>query len=169
MFISKEGKFGGKVSIIDAFVVIAILVIGIGFFFRFISPPDRVITERHEIEYTMLVRSIRASTVRALQEYGYLSDGRTHEELGEIVGLTYVQALQEDARIDGTFGAFPVPDRYDVFLQVRVDGRVSETGYFTFQNRALTMGAANRIQTKHAATSGEIVFIRTVEEEPEPN
>ena len=168
MFINKEGKLFGKVSIIDVLVIVAILVVGIGFFLRFISPVARIVTTPEEIEYTLLVRSIRHTTRDAFMRADdqgrmmQLSDARTGEELGRIVSVMYEGAIQEDVLADGAFDAFPVPGRYDVFITVRVDGRWNQTGYYTFQNRALTMGSTSRIQTKYAASSGEIIEIGTV-------
>jgi len=162
-FITKEGKLFGKVSIIDIIAILAVIVLLVAGYLRLISPASRVITEPHEIEYVMLVRSVRGSTVRALRNFGLVSDGRTNEEMGEIIDLYTRPAFQEDALLDGTFHAFLMPDRYDVILTVRVSGRVNETGYYTFQNRALTRGYAGRIQTKHVFTSGEILEIRTID------
>ncbi|MCL2837651.1 MAG: DUF4330 domain-containing protein [Oscillospiraceae bacterium] len=171
MFMTKEGKLFGKVSIIDVFVIIAIIILAIGVYLQVISPAQRVVTEPSEIEYIMLVRAIRPATSDALrqsirdeglQRGGYISDARTGEELGVIVDVDPRPAYQEEAMADGSFGAFPVPGRYDVHVTVRIDGRVSETGFYTFQNRGLTMGSSSRFHSKYAATSGEIIAIRRV-------
>ena len=164
MFITKDGKFFGKVSIIDVIVVIAVIVLAVGFYFRIISPMERVVTTEQRIEYEIRVHAVRESTADALGNMGEIADFRTGEELGEIIGTEIDVALWEAAMADGNFVAYPVPDRHDVIVTVQVNGGVSDTGFFTFQNRPLAIGSHMRFMSKYAETSGEIISIRVVED-----
>jgi len=178
-FINKDGKLFGKISIIDAFVLLAIVVLLIGIYVRVISPSAGRPTISQEIEYEMLVRAIRLPSVRALQNAviqepaGFISDSRTGEDLGAIIDMRLdmrgdtTLAIWEGVMSDGEVVSRGVPDRFDVIVTVRVDGRISETGYFTHQNRALAVGSHINFQSRYSDTSGEILTIRRIEVEAE--
>jgi len=164
MFINKEGKLFGKISIIDVIVILAVMVIGIGGYLRFFAPNARLVAQPHEIEYVMRVHAVRRMSINALQQHGLIADMRTGEELGEIVNVTYEQAYWEIALIDGDYVSLPVPDRYNAIVTVRVDGRVSGTEFLTHQNRNLAIGTSIAIESKYASTSGEIIALRIAED-----
>jgi len=169
-FITKEGKLFGKVSVIDVFVLLAIVVLAFGIYARVISPARRIATTPYEIEYQVRVHGIRHSSLVALQNTvlqepaGEISDFRTGEELGAIVGMTFEQAYWDAARHDGSFERLPVPDRFDAIVTIRVDGRVSDTGYFTHQNRRMAVGSNVGFRSRYVETSGEIISIQRISE-----
>ena len=164
--INKEGKFFGKVSIIDVLVIIAIIIIGIGFYFRFFAD-SRAATTAVEIEYVIRVHSVRPASIGALERVeliqGQISDSRTEEEFGRIIRVEPEATFWEGALIDGSWISDPVPNRYDAIVTIRVDGRMNDMGYFTFQNRQLTVGSHITFHSKYADTSGEILEIRIVD------
>jgi len=168
-FINKEGKLFGKVSIIDAFVLLAIIILAIGIYVRVISPAARVVTISQEIEYEMKVHAVRRPTIVALQNTvlqepaNEIFDSRTGEHLGTIVAMTFEQTYWEVALLDGLHDTLPVPDRFDVTITVRVDGRIADTGYFTHQNRSLFVGSHIGFESRYANTSGEIMTIRRID------
>jgi len=169
MFINKEGKLFGKVSIIDAFVLLAIIILLIGIYLRVISPVQRVVTVPQQIEYEMRVHAVRRSTLLAIQNTirqepaNEISDRRTGEELGTIINMSFEPTRWDVALLDGTFDTLVVPDRFDATITIRVDGRVSETGYFTHQNRELAVGSQFGLQSRYVDTSGEIITIRRID------
>ena len=162
MFINNEGKFFGKVSIVDVLVVIVIAVLAAGIYFRLISPITRIVTTPQRIEYQMRIRAVRTPTIDALERRGAIADERTGEELGEIISAIPEPAYWTAVMLDGRVERLLIPGRQDVILTVQVDGRVNETGYLTYQNRALAVGTEIPIESKYALTTGEIISIRTM-------
>ena len=168
MIINKEGKLFGKLSIIDALVIIGVIVLLVGVWLRFFSPAARTIVTQGELEYVMRVHAVRPQSVVALQNVeriqGEVVDSRTGEALGRIISVVPEPTRWEMALIDGDWVYGYVPGRQDAIVTIRVDGRVSETGFLTFQNRSLAVASHIGILSKYADTTGEIMEIRLVED-----
>jgi len=158
MLINKEGKLFGKISIIDILVVLAILVGALGIYSRFFVSNQKVETSSSHIEYTMKIKEVRIGTVDALKNYGgVITDSTTKESLGEIVDVSYEDAVKSVETANGQLKTSPVPERYDVTLTVRVDGKINSSGFYTSTNQALAAGSS-----KAAKTSGTILDIYEV-------
>jgi len=168
MFIDEKGKLFGKVSIIDVIAVIVILGVGAVVGMKYIIPAGSgTVTKPQSFEHVIKIRGVRTFTIDAFEktraERGLAQDARTREELCEVVAVEYVQAMRSDVLMDGTYEEFEIPDRFDVFVTLRVDGgKANDTGYYTFQNREITVGSGIRVQTKYAASTGEIWAIREI-------
>jgi len=167
MIMNKEGKLFGKISIIDVLVIVAVIVIGIGFYLRFFGD-SRVITTNVELEYVIRVHSVRPTSVGALQRTaqieGVIFDPRTDEELGRVIQVRDEPTYWEAALLDGNWISGFVPGRFNAYVTVRVDGRVNETGYFTFENRSIAIGNHVAFQSRYSDTSGEIIAIQIIDD-----
>ena len=160
MLINKEGKLFGKISIIDIFVILAILVGAFGFYTRFFVSEKKVETAASHIEYTMKVKEVRIGTVNALKNYmGPVTDTTTKEYLGDIVNVAYTDSSKAVETTNGKMNASLVPERYDVTLTVRVDGKINASGFYTANNQALAAGSSYVFTTKAAKTTGTITDV----------
>lgn len=161
MFINKEGKFFGKVSIVDIFVVIAIVVAAFGVYSRFIKGNEKVSLSSGTIEYQMQVKKVRIGTVEALKKGGEVYDTETKEYMGEIIDAKEMPATEEQELLDGSIVLKEVPERYDAIITVRVDGRENDMGYYTNGNKGLYVGSNTIIASKFAKTTAEIISIQS--------
>ena len=161
MLINREGKLFGKVSIIDILVIIAVVILGLGFYVKFIAPSDTIVAQSQNIEYVMKVRDVRDTSVGAIEKGGPVYDSKTKEKMGEIVGVEYTGAVTQRALTDGSYVESEIPEKYDVYITVRTEGKANDTGYYTRQNKQLTAGSTFIINSKFAKTSAEIVEIST--------
>ncbi len=160
MFINKEGKLFGKISIIDIIVILAILVGAFGFYTRFFVSEKKVETAASHIEYTMKVKEVRIGTVNALKNYmGPVTDTTTKEYLGDIVDVTYTDSTKAVETTNGKMNASLIPERYDVTLTVKVDGKINDSGFYTANNQALAAGSSYVFTTKAAKTTGTITDV----------
>ena len=163
MFINKEGKLFGKISVIDIFVILVIIVAAFGVYTRFIAGNETVETNYSKIEYQMKVKKVREASVKALEKGGSIQDSITKEYMGEIVSVEAVPCMEEQKMADGTFVMSEVPERFDVYITLNVDGSSNKAGYYTKDNKNLCVGSSLIVSSKFAETTGEIISIGEIE------
>lgn len=163
MFIDKEGKLFGKVSIIDIIVILAIVVAAFGVYNRFASANSKVETVTQSIEYTMIVKGVRQGTVDALGKGGQVFEATTKEYFGEIVETDYAGAVDYEEMQNGEIKNVELPEKYDVTVTVRIDGKVNDSGYYTGSNAVLNVGSRHIFYSKYAKTTGEIMSVKEVQ------
>ena len=54
---------------------------------------------------------------------------------------------------DGTVARLEIPEEYDVYITVEVDGKSNDTGFYTQGNKFLAAGSTYTINTKYAVCS----------------
>lgn len=70
----KNGKIGGKVSIIDILVIILIIVVIGGIAVRYGSGITTAVESDKQFEYVLKVENVREYTVEALKRKGNVTD-----------------------------------------------------------------------------------------------
>lgn len=167
MIINKQGKLFGKVSIIDILAIVAVLVLVVGVYMRFVKPDATSVdtgVSSSVFEYDIDVNAVRIGTVEALKAGGPVMDVTTKEEMGEIVSVAERPAYDTHVMADGTYRNAEVPDRYDVTVTVRVNGKISADGFYTKQNKQIAPGSSYTFAGKLAQTSGIVSDVREVTE-----
>ena len=66
----KNGKIGGKVSIIDILVVVLVVAVIVGIVARYGSSVTGAVKSNKQFEYVLKVESVRQYTVDALEKKG---------------------------------------------------------------------------------------------------
>lgn len=163
MFINKEGKLFGKISIIDIVVVLAIVVLAFGLYVRFGGGDEAMVsTQKQQIEYTLLVKNVRIGTVEALQQLGPITNATTKEYTGDITNVTFDDAVDTRELTNGTIAETSLPERYTATVKVCVDGKVNNSGYYTSTNQPINVGSTLYFTSKFANTSGVIIDVREI-------
>lgn len=161
--INKDGKLFGKISIIDILVILVIVIAAFGVYTRFFMGNEKVETASSRIEYTMKVSEVRQGTVDALKNFkGEVYDDTTKEFLGEITEVTYRDAVKAVEMATGELKDSVIPERYDAFVTIRVDGKINASGYYTANNQPIAAGSNVVIYSKAAKTTGTIVDVYEV-------
>lgn len=161
--INKQGKLFGKVSIIDILAAAAIILIIAGVYFKFIAPSETVVTDSHSLEYTMKFREVRIHSAEAFQKKGPVVDSKTHEDMGEIVSVIYEPSVVTRDLPDGRIAEIRIPEKYDVSVTMRVDGKQNDSGYYTQKdNKIIGVGSRTTVDTKYVKCYGEIVDVKGV-------
>lgn len=162
--INRQGKLFGKISIIDILAIVAVVLIVLGVYIKFFAPSGEVVTSGHKIEYTMKFSEVRSYTVEAFQKGGTAADETTHEDMGKIVNVTAEPSKVTRDMADGSIVELEVPEKYDVYVTFQVDGKLSDTGYYTDKdNKIIGVGSRTTVNTKFAQSYGEIVSVTEVE------
>lgn len=156
---NKNGKVFGIISIVDIIVILAIIFMGVSIYTRATSSNSKITTENKHLEYTMLIRDVRINTINALEKGGKISDSKTKEDMGEIVGVEYTPSTYNLVINGGTTIKAEYPERFDVRLKVKIDGKINDSGYYSADNKYLSSGTTATITSKYVLTSGEIIEI----------
>lgn len=160
---NKNGKIFGKISIIDIVVVICVVVLAFGLYAKVNSSSDAVTsTEKSKVEFVYKVKSVRDFTVDALKKGGPMYDKETKEYMGEIIDVRADIARMEIGLIDGSFKEVEVPEKYDVYVTVQVDGKANSLGFYTNENRFIGAGSTVVAWSKYSLTEGEIVGMKEI-------
>lgn len=156
---NKNGKIFGIISIVDVLVILAIIFMGVSIYARVTSSDSKITTENQKLEYTILVKDVRINTVSALEKGGKIYDSKTKESMGEILGIEYTPSKYNLVKNSGEVVRADYPERYDVKVKVEIDGKTNDSGYYSADNKYLSVGTTATFSSKYVLTNGEIIHI----------
>lgn len=134
MLFNSKGKLFGKVSIVDIFVVILIVVAIVGAYVRFNGNNVGAVNQTSEFNYKITIREIRETNKDLLLKSigtDFRLDGKISSSIGTLVDVAVSDAVCEIEKTDGTIVSAVVPEKYDVVLTLKVTGSETDTGYYT--------------------------------------
>ncbi len=162
--INKEGKLFGKISIIDILAIVFIIFLAFGVYARFFMGNQKVETASSPIEYVIKVSEVRIGTANALSSFkGDVYNDTTKEYIGTITDVTYEEAKGTVELLNGELKEVTLPERYDVLVTVRLDGKINSTGYYTKTNQPIAAGSDLVFTSKAAKTTGIILDVYEAE------
>ena len=159
----KNGKIGGKISIIDIGVIVLIIAAAIGLVIRFTSGTTTAVTSNETFRYVVKVNMVREYTVNALQKRGITTDKKAEMLLGEIKDVKVEDSKIQSTTASGKIEWSNLPDKYTCYVTIEAEGRESEDGYILDDTTELSVGRSVDIITKNVKTSGEIISVDVVE------
>ena len=159
----KNGKIGGKVSVIDILVVLLIVAVIAGIGVRYGSKITSAVRSSEKFEYVLRVESVRHYTVDALQRMGKVTDKKSEKDIGEIVDVRYENATQQSTTANGRVVNPELPDRYTCYVTIQAVGRESDDNYVLDDSTELSVGRNIDLYTKYVKTSGNIESVTIVE------
>ena len=159
----KNGKIGGKISIIDIFALILILVVAIGISIRFFSAPAKNAKETKRVSFVVEIEGIRKYSVDALNKKGNVIDVKRNYFIGEIKDVTYIPQKIDALDANGKMVSVEVPERYTARVTIESDCNETDNGYYIGDNLELSIGANVEIATKYANSSGKVISIEWIE------
>lgn len=163
MIIDKNGKIGGKVSIIDVFVIVILIVAAFGIAYRFYSAPSKSARERVNLSYVIEIDGVRKYTVDAMDKKGIVIDAKQKCKIGEITDVVYKPQKMEQFDADGNIVYAEVPDKYTLEITVISEGKESENGYYVGNDTVLSVGSTISLATKYANSSGQVKKIEKLQ------
>lgn len=164
MIIDKNGKLGGKISIIDLAVILLILIVIGGLIMRFGSSVTTSVKSDAQFEYVVKVDGVREFTVDALEKKGVITDKKSEKILGEILDVEVKDAQFRSTTADGQIVETILPDRYTCYVTIKATGKESDEGYIMGDSNELSVGRTIDIYSKYVKTSGEIKSVKVVGE-----
>ncbi|MDR0863207.1 MAG: DUF4330 domain-containing protein [Oscillospiraceae bacterium] len=157
--IDKNGRIGGKVSVIDVVVVLVIAVLALSAYMKFNVIEDTATTVKTvPIEYTVQVRGIRQVTAESYREGDALyNEAGIH--LGRVSKVEIAPATTLSSLPDGTYTIAPVNERVDLTLTVAADCSLSSGRYYVDRTFELNVNSDYKFRSKYVDTTGTILSI----------
>ena len=163
MIIDKNGKIDGKISIIDVFAVLILLVAVFGIGLRFYSAPSKNARQRVKMSYVVQIEDVRKYTVDAISKKGVVVDSKQKTEIGEITDVEFDTYKKEEFDSDGNIVYAEVPNKYIIKITVLSEGKESENGYYVGNDTELAVGSTVSFATKYANSSGKVISIEKLQ------
>ena len=162
MIINKNGKIGGKISIIDmlTFLIIIITFVYIGL--RFYVPAKNA-QDTVQLQYVIKIYGVRKYSVDAISKKGIVIDPEQKCKMGEISDVAYMPAIWEQFDVEGNIVYAEVPNKYDMEVTILSEGRESENGYYVGNDIELSVGSTVDLATKYARSSGTVKSIERIQ------
>ena len=168
MIMDKKGKLFGKVSIVDLFVVLAVIVGVIGVFMTKAKLDKSDVqadasqmliqssAEKDILEIKLKIKEVRDVTRDAIVVGDTVYMVQTEKVLGVISRVESEPAVRNVESDDGTVYSAVVPERYDVTIVVETSGKQKEDGFYTDSNQKLLFGKEMEIKTSTIQTSPKV-------------
>lgn len=158
MFIDEKGKLFGKISIIDILIIVLVIVAILGLCFAFTQVKSNGIltenkslvgkqTDLNSLDVKMRIKEVREVTVSAVKIGDEVFDADTNKLIGEITSVDVLETEKAITDINGKAYISKVPQRYDLLLNVKVPGKLTDNGYMTANNIHLAYGSTIEIKT----------------------
>ncbi len=163
MILDKNGKIGGKFSIIDAGVILIVIVVIAGIFVRFGSGMTTAVKSDKEFEYKVEVSGVRQYTIDALNKKGKITDKNSTMDLGEITDVEIIPTQFQSTTASGEIVVTDLPERYTCRVTIRARGKESDDSYIMNDSTELSVGREVDVYSKYVKTSGDIVSVKVAE------
>lgn len=161
--IDNKGKLFSKISIVDILVVLVICLAVGGVYYKLHSGDNAVVIKSNTpIKATFVLNSVRLYTVDAavIGDNLYEKNG---QKLGKIVAVETKEAHKLIDLNDGRQINAPVDNRYDLYITIEGNGRISESGIYMNGNRLMLTGSDIKIRTKVLNCEATITNVGTGE------
>lgn len=153
--IDEKGRLFGRVSIIDLLIVLAVLVLGLGYVYKRTSAEVKQITGADNVFYV---------TVSNLDPYGFdleavqigdvLYKQYDRQPLGRVVAYTTEPFTEILVKSDGTAVLAPVEDRHTLYITLECTGSITDTGYFVNGSMPVADGMKITVQSNRIFLRG---------------
>ena len=126
MIIDKNGKIGGKFSVVDLAVILLVVLVLAGIAIRYGSKITTAVESKTRFECVIRVNSVREYTVDALKKGGKLTDKKSEKILGEIKNVEVEPHKSQVTTADGQIKFVVPPERYNCYVTVEFTGKESD-------------------------------------------
>ena len=158
----KNGKILKKFNIIDVFVIIAIIAVVAGIFYRFVGSSADAVRDKVTVEYVVEVEGIRQYSVDALKKMGITTDEDATVQIGEIINVEQKDVEFQSTTANGTIVQTPLPDRYTAVVTIRAECMESDNGYYTGDSEEVAVGRNVDVVTKYVSATGLVKSVTRI-------
>ncbi len=162
MIINEKGKLFGKINIIDLSVILILVlsVAAIVYKFGFSAHKEAGVTDT-TLHYEFKIKAVRQMSVDCLKVGDEMTDWETGTPIGKIVDKRVEQAVEFVNMADGSLGVEqPIPNKFDVYLTIECDARVTEDGYYLNGTRQITHFEDLLIYNRDIDVNGTVIEIQ---------
>ncbi len=149
--IDEHGRVFGKVSIIDFFVVLIVVVIGAALYVKYnVLEVTSVGAKTDTIIYTVTLNGTRDYSVNAFQigDTLYDKNGSGGNAIGSITNIEVTDAKKTAATLDGTTVIGSYVGRYDIILTLTATGTIGDGRYLVNRTYEINVNSVRNLYTK---------------------
>lgn len=157
--IDEKGRIGGKVSIVDLFVIllVAACVAAVGLKMK---KSESVSGGNKTIVYEILIENVRDASVNAIKSNtAGIIDAESKKEIGDIADIDVNPARVLVQTNDGGFDIAEYDNRYDVTLTIESKGTETNDAYYTSSGKQISAGEMLNINNGYVQSYGEIISV----------
>jgi hypothetical protein len=148
--IDERGRLFGKVSVIDVFVLLAVVILAIAAFTKFNVYQNPLTSDNTvDIVYTLEIPAIRYSNANIIRPGDKVYSLETGANIGTVMAVEIRDAYAIEDKADGAFVIARVHERYDVFLTVEAHCSYSNGRLYADRTFELNANAEYKIYTKY--------------------
>jgi hypothetical protein len=130
MLLDEKGRLFKKFSIVDIFVLLLIVVLIAGAYYKFFMVDKSQNAAKFDtLEYKILVSEVRQQSVDAIEIGADIYDVKTDAPMGKIMSKEVKPATEQLTKADGTVVIAEKPERFDVVVTIQVPGIETKYGY----------------------------------------
>lgn len=160
--IDEHGRVFGKISIIDFFVILIVLVIGAALYVKFnVLDVTSKTTASETITYTVRINGVRGYAADAIKagDILYQKTG-SGNPIGTVTLVEKTDAKKTSEKADGTIVMGNYIGCYDVTLTVTANGTKSGGRYFVNKTYELNANSVRSLITKFCTFDATITEIK---------
>ena len=156
--IDEKGRLWGKISIIDLFVLIVVIVLIAAVYIRS-NISDKNMKETVDFVYQLELKDVRDYTFSNLNVGDTVYDAKD-TVVGTIKQIDVRDATAPSSLMDGTYVIASIENKHDVIISIEAKGTIDNAGrYFITPTFELNINASRGLYTKYRAFQGTIVGI----------
>jgi hypothetical protein len=163
MVIDEKGRLFGKISIVDILVVLVMIGLIAGVYFKFfVIDKDHNAANYDTIEYKLLIRAVRQQSVDAMEVGADIYDVKTDSYMGKIIDKEILPATEQLTKADGTMVIAEKPERFNVVLTVRVPGIENEYGFLANGKIDLNRESQHVMDTRMVMLETKVIDVKNL-------
>ena len=152
-----KGKLFGRFNIIDLLFVLIIVIAISATVYKFGFSENRDATVASEkIEYVLKAEKVRMFTVDAFEIGDTVYDDESSKAIGVITKVDYKPSEQHLEKSDGTIAKSVMPERYDAYVTIECDARISDDGYFANGTKQISKFSTIKIATQKVEVTTKV-------------
>ena len=153
----KKGKLFGKINFIDFCIVVIILALAAGAYYKFgVLDKTSTSAELQPVTYTIEIKRVREYALQNVKEGDEIFDKTSGNSIGKIVKVESVPATEPVLCNDGIYRTGTVQNRINLIVTVMGEGMVTEEGCFINRTYELVRESDRRFMTKYFEAEGKI-------------
>lgn len=154
--IDEKGRLFGKISIIDVFVIILVLVLAAAIYMRFFTKNETAVTSEVDFTYQIKVYAVRPTTANNVKAGDKMYSSESGALLGTVTDVEVTDAVIEIEKSDGTFAEAATGDRCDAVITIDGTGIISNGRYFADRSFEIAVNDRVEVCTKYCTFGGYI-------------
>ncbi len=163
MLLDEKGRLFGKISIIDIGVLLLIVALLGGVYYKFFMvDKDNNAAKFDTLEYKILVEEVRHQSVDAIEVGADIYDVKTDSPMGKIISKEVLPATDQLTKADGTMVIAEKPERFNVLVTIQVPGVETEYGYRAHGRLDLNRESQQVLDTRMIMVETKIVDVKNL-------